>query len=51
MILIIKSSTLGVIGLAGMSFPENGAPGEVTAVIRGAKYRKKEHLDNYFRFD
>ena len=51
MILIIKSSTLGVIRLAGRSLPGNGAAGEVTAVIRGAKCHKKEHLYNYFRFD
>ena len=47
----VKSSTLGVIRLAGMSLPGNGAVGDVTAAIRRAKYRKKEHLDYYFRFD
>ena len=41
----INSSTLGVIGLAGMSLP-GGKWGH-----KGAKYRKMEHLDNYFRFD
>jgi len=51
MILIIKSSTLGVIGLAGMSLPGNGAAGEVNGGQKGAKYRKNEHFDNYFRFD
>ena len=50
-VLLLKSSTLGVIGLAGMSLPGNGAAGEVNGVKRGAKYRKNEHLDNYFRFD
>ena len=36
----------------GNVVPENGAA-EVgdTGAIWGAKYRKMEHLDNYFRFD
>ena len=30
---------------------ERGSWGGDTAAIMGAKYRKKEHLENYFRFD
>jgi len=36
----------------GNVVPGNGAvEGGETAAIWGAKYRKMEHLDNYFRFD
>ena len=44
MILIIKSSTLGVIGLAGMSFPVNGAPGEVTQRLLGGRNTVKRSI-------
>ena len=37
---IIKSSTLGVIGLAGMSLPGNGAAGEVNGGKRGRNTAK-----------